>query len=89
VAVDLATRPRAHAPLPMVQPGSFEASQVGFDEQTARAEAGRCFRCDAVYSGPAYDVAAGRRPDLPAPPAPPAPLQPSPSAISEIAGGTP
>ena len=33
--LDLATRPRAHAPLPMVQPGSFAATQVGFDEATA------------------------------------------------------
>ena len=40
-------RPRAHAPLPVVQPGSFAATQVGFDETDGRAEAGRCFRCDA------------------------------------------
>jgi NADH-quinone oxidoreductase subunit F len=85
VAVDLSTRPRAHAPLPMIQPGSFEATQVGFDERTARAEAGRCFRCDAVYGGPTYDVAAGRGPDRPRS------LQPSPPAslaMSETAGGT-
>ncbi len=67
LSVDLSTRPRAHAPLPMVQPGSFEATQVGFDERTALAEAGRCFRCDAVYAGPAFEVTAGRGPDLPTP----------------------
>jgi NADPH-dependent glutamate synthase beta subunit-like oxidoreductase/NAD-dependent dihydropyrimidine dehydrogenase PreA subunit len=64
LTLDLSRRPRAHAPLPMVQPGSFAATQVGFDEATARAEAGRCFRCDAVYDGPVVDVQAGRRPDL-------------------------
>ena len=82
VAVDLSTRPRAHAPLPMVQPGSFEANQVGFDERTALAEAGRCFRCDAVYSGPTFDVTAGRGPDHPAP------IPPSRPATPDIAGGT-
>jgi hypothetical protein len=83
VAVDLSTRPRAHAPLPVVQPGSFEATQVGFDERTALAEAGRCFRCDAVYGGPTFDVTAGRGPD-------PATAIPSfPPATHDIAGGTP
>ena len=82
VSVDLATRPRAHAPLPMVQPGSFEATQVGFDERTALAEAGRCFRCDAVYAGPVFDVTAGRGPDVPAP------IPPSRPATPDIAGGT-
>ena len=43
--LDLSKRPRAHAPLPMIQAGTFKATQVGFDEPTARAEAGRCFRC--------------------------------------------
>ena len=75
LTLDLATRPRAHAPLPMVQPGSFEATQVGFDETTARSEADRCFRCDAVYAGPVVDVRAGRGPDVVARPitSPPAP----------------
>ena len=82
VTVDLATRARAHAPLPVVQPGSFEATQVGFDERTALAEAGRCFRCDAVYAGPTFDVVAGRGPGLPTP-------LPTPrSATPDIAGGT-
>jgi NADPH-dependent glutamate synthase beta subunit-like oxidoreductase/NAD-dependent dihydropyrimidine dehydrogenase PreA subunit len=79
--LDLSVRPRAHAPLPMIQAGSFEATQVGFDARTAKAEAARCFRCDAVYSGPRVDVVAGRGPDLP-------PSIPSPSAgIHDIAGG--
>jgi pyruvate/2-oxoglutarate dehydrogenase complex dihydrolipoamide dehydrogenase (E3) component len=74
LSLDLAKRPRAHAPLPMVQPGSFEATQVGFDELTARTEAARCFRCDAVYSGPVVAVGAGRGPgvDAPIPTPPPA-----------------
>ena len=49
LTVNLAVAPRAHPPLPVYQPGSFSATQQGFDEPTARAEAGRCFRCDAVY----------------------------------------
>ena len=64
LTLDLSNRPRARAPLPMVEPGSFAATQVGFDEETARAEAGRCLRCDAVYSGPVVDVQAGRGPDV-------------------------
>ena len=82
LTLDLSRRPRAHAPLPMIQPGSFEATQVGFDEVAARAEAGRCFRCDAVYVGPVVDVRAGRGPDAVA-------LIPSSSpATHDIAGGT-
>lgn len=70
LVLELAERPRAHAPLPVVQPGSFAAGQVGFDEPMARAEAGRCFRCDAVYGCPSVAVASGRgpadRPPMPA-----------------------
>ena len=59
----------------MIQPGSFAATQVGFDEATALAEAARCFRCDAVYADPAVDVRAGRGPDVPGHPvAPPPPV---------------
>ena len=39
LTLDLGTRPRAHAPLPVVELGSFAAHQVGFDEASARAEA--------------------------------------------------
>jgi NADPH-dependent glutamate synthase beta subunit-like oxidoreductase/NAD-dependent dihydropyrimidine dehydrogenase PreA subunit len=53
--------PRAHPPLPVVQAG-FRANQAGFDEATARAEASRCFRCDAVYGCPSVHVASGRGP---------------------------
>jgi len=62
LALDLATRPRAHAPLPVVELGSFGAHQVGFAEASARAEAARCFRCDAVYGCPSVSVTAGRGP---------------------------
>ncbi len=82
LSLDLSRRPRAHAPLPMIQPGSFEATQVGFDESTARAEAGRCFRCDAVYGGPVVDVLAGRNPDVPTP------IPNLSPATHDIAGGT-
>ncbi len=63
LTLDLAGRARAHAPLPMYQPGSFAANQAGFDEGMARAEASRCFRCDAVYGCPVVEVATGRGPD--------------------------
>jgi NADPH-dependent glutamate synthase beta subunit-like oxidoreductase/NAD-dependent dihydropyrimidine dehydrogenase PreA subunit len=82
LTLDLAYRPRAHAPLPMIEPGSFAATQVGFDETTARAEAGRCFRCDAVYSGLVVDVRAGRGPDVQAT------IPSSISATHDVAGGT-
>ena len=49
LTVDLATRPRVASPLPVVEPGSFAATQAGLDEAAARSEAARCFRCDAVY----------------------------------------
>jgi NADH-quinone oxidoreductase subunit F len=74
LTLNLAATPRAHAPLPLYQPGSFSAGQQGFDEPTARAEASRCFRCDAVYSCNTVEVVAGRGPrearPLVAPPPP-------------------
>ncbi len=60
--LDLARRARTHPPLPIVELGSFAATQVGFDEAAARSEAGRCFRCDAVYSCATVQVATGRGP---------------------------
>ena len=84
LTLDLAERPRAHAPLPVVQPGSFAATQVGFDEARRRAEAGRCFRCDAVYS--CRDRRRRRRPRTRRPP--PA-LCPSDRASTALAGGAP
>ena len=83
LSLDLSKLPRARAPLPMIQAGSFEATQVGFDEATARAEAGRCFRCDAVYSGPVVDVVAGRGPETSIPISAPSP------DIHRTAGGAP
>lgn len=62
LTLSLGTRPRAHAPLPMFEAGSFKATQVGFDEAAARSEASRCFRCDAVYGCPTVHVASGRGP---------------------------
>ncbi len=62
LTLDLAPRLRAHAPLPVFQAGSFAATQLGFDEATARGEAARCFRCDAVYACPSVAVQSGRGP---------------------------
>ncbi len=59
LTLDLAVRPRAHAPLPMFEPGSFAATQQGFEPTIARAEAARCFRCDAVHRCGDVTVTAG------------------------------
>lgn len=58
--LDLAVHPRARAQRGTYLPGSFAATEQGFDEASARGEASRCFRCDAVYSCPAVSVTAGR-----------------------------
>ncbi len=68
LTVNLATTPRTHRPLPMYEPGSFTATQVGFDETAARHEASRCFRCDAVYRAAEVDVVDGRGPGRSGPP---------------------
>lgn len=60
LTLDLATRARAHAAEAEYVPDSFAATQLGFDEVTARAEASRCFRCDAIYGCPTVLVRAGR-----------------------------
>jgi NADPH-dependent glutamate synthase beta subunit-like oxidoreductase/Pyruvate/2-oxoacid:ferredoxin oxidoreductase delta subunit len=62
LALDLAVRPRARLPLPVFDPGSFAADQRGFDEPAAVAEAGRCFRCDALDACPTVVVTGGRGP---------------------------
>jgi pyruvate/2-oxoglutarate dehydrogenase complex dihydrolipoamide dehydrogenase (E3) component len=62
LTLDLAERPRAVRPLPVFDPGSFRADQLGFDEVTAVAEASRCFRCDAINGCPTVEVIAGRGP---------------------------
>ncbi len=83
--LDLEPRARTHLALPIVDPGSFKANQVGYGVESARTEASRCFRCDAVYNCPTVAVAAGRGPGdgpgrihrpaatTPPPAAPPAP----------------
>jgi pyridine nucleotide-disulfide oxidoreductase len=62
LSLDLAVRPRARLPLAVFQPGSFAADQRGFDEPAAVAEAGRCFRCDALDACATVAVTAGRGP---------------------------
>jgi NADPH-dependent glutamate synthase beta subunit-like oxidoreductase/NAD-dependent dihydropyrimidine dehydrogenase PreA subunit len=88
--LDIAPRPRAHPPLPMFTPGSFRAAQQGFDEAAARAEASRCFRCDAVYGCGTVSVRAGRgpidRPGLAPVPAPP-PAMPPGTTTQPVQGG--
>jgi NADPH-dependent glutamate synthase beta subunit-like oxidoreductase/Pyruvate/2-oxoacid:ferredoxin oxidoreductase delta subunit len=60
--LDLDVRARARAPLPVVALDTFRANQDGFDRETARAEAARCFRCDAIAGCPTVQVTAGRGP---------------------------
>lgn len=62
LTLDLGVRHRTHAPLPVVEISTFAANQAGFAEADARAEASRCFRCDAVYGCPSVRVIAGRGP---------------------------
>jgi NADH-quinone oxidoreductase subunit F len=60
--LDLEPRARARQPLPVVDRASFQATQVGFDEPTARSEASRCFRCDALHQCSTVTVTSGRGP---------------------------
>ena len=62
LSLDIAERARTHPALSVVDTGSFRATQPGFGEAAARAEASRCFRCDAVYGCPSVSVTAGRGP---------------------------
>lgn len=86
LALDIAPKPRVRPPLPVVD-HSFEANHPGLDEASARAEASRCFRCDAVVGCPAVSVTAGRGPGRGVPdarqpsfPPPPAASVPAPAA---------
>ena len=60
--LDIAERAREHPPLPVFSADSFRATQSGFEEVAARAEASRCFRCDALARCGTVDVTAGRGP---------------------------
>jgi NADPH-dependent glutamate synthase beta subunit-like oxidoreductase/NAD-dependent dihydropyrimidine dehydrogenase PreA subunit len=60
--LDIAARPREHVRHPEYVAGSFSATEPGFEESQARAEASRCFRCDAVYSCGVVQVVSGRGP---------------------------
>ena len=62
LSVDLVARPRIRAALPVVDIRSFSATAPGYTGPEAHAEAGRCFRCDAVYGCPSVHVTAGRGP---------------------------
>lgn len=62
LTVDLAVRPRVGMELPAYEPGSFAATQPSLDPATAKAEASRCFRCDAVYRCEQVHVQSGRGP---------------------------
>jgi NADPH-dependent glutamate synthase beta subunit-like oxidoreductase/Pyruvate/2-oxoacid:ferredoxin oxidoreductase delta subunit len=62
LTVDLAARPRIGMELPAYQPGSFAATQPSLDPATAKLEASRCFRCDAVYRCGQVHVQSGRGP---------------------------
>jgi NADPH-dependent glutamate synthase beta subunit-like oxidoreductase/NAD-dependent dihydropyrimidine dehydrogenase PreA subunit len=60
--LDIAPRPRARAPLPVLDPATNRTEAPGLAEIDARAEAARCFRCDAIYRSQAVEVVAGRGP---------------------------
>jgi NADPH-dependent glutamate synthase beta subunit-like oxidoreductase/Pyruvate/2-oxoacid:ferredoxin oxidoreductase delta subunit len=62
LTVDLATRARVGMELPAYRPGSFAATQPSIEPAAARAEASRCFRCDAVYRCAEVHVQSGRGP---------------------------
>jgi len=81
---DIAPRPRVHLPLPVYTPGSFKTGQAGLDEIGARAEASRCFRCDAVYSCGDVHLRAGRGPadDPDRLPSMPPPASPGPTSVT-------
>ncbi len=93
LVLDLATRPRLHPALPVIDLASFAPAQPGFDTATAQAEAGRCFRCDAVPDCATVHVVAGRGPaDRPglrgSPPTPDRPgADPNPNRQPTATGG--
>ena len=62
LTVDLAARARVGMELPAYQPGSFAATQPSIEPAAAKAEASRCFRCDAVYRCAEVHVQSGRGP---------------------------
>jgi NADH-quinone oxidoreductase subunit F len=83
LTVDLTVQPRLHPALPMVDTTTFAATQLGFDPGAAGAEAGRCFRCDAVDGCPSVIVLGGRGPaDRPT-------IQSTPQTSSAAAAGGP
>jgi NADH-quinone oxidoreductase subunit F len=84
LSLDIAPRPRVHLPLPVYTPGSFKTGQAGLDEIGARAEASRCFRCDAVYSCGDVHLRAGRGPadDPDRLPSMPPPASPGPTSVT-------
>ena len=84
LTLDIAAKPRVRPQLPVVDL-SFEATHPGFDEASARAEASRCFRCDAVVGCADVAVTAGRGPTRTSTPtSPPArsPIAPPPPAAT-------
>ncbi|HYL41412.1 MAG TPA: FAD-dependent oxidoreductase [Candidatus Binatus sp.] len=84
--LDLGERPRARQALPVLDRSTLATDHPGFDEAAARAEASRCFRCDAIYACPTVEVTAGRGPaDGPGRHAPAAAAMASP--IGPHAGG--
>ncbi|HEX7612040.1 MAG TPA: FAD-dependent oxidoreductase [Candidatus Limnocylindrales bacterium] len=85
LTVDLAARPRVGMELPAYQPGSFAATQPSLDPATARTEASRCFRCDAVYRCQQVHVQSGRGP-RDGPGAPASQQLPAPSGRPNLAG---
>ncbi|HJW21480.1 MAG TPA: FAD-dependent oxidoreductase [Candidatus Limnocylindrales bacterium] len=87
LTLDIAERPRARQPLPVLDRATLATDHPGFGEAAARAEASRCFRCDAIYACPTVEVTAGRGPaDGPGRQPTPAP-PPATSPTGSLAGG--
>jgi len=93
LTLDISVRPRVHAQLPVVDIGSFRATEAGFTPADAHLEASRCFRCDAVYGCPSVSVLQGRGPadsrtNADANPIPnPIPVPTAESAVDPALGG--
>ncbi|HEY7828746.1 MAG TPA: FAD-dependent oxidoreductase, partial [Candidatus Limnocylindrales bacterium] len=62
IRLDLSLRHRASQDHPVDATRSFEPTEAGFAPAIAVAEAGRCFRCDALSGCPTVEVLAGRGP---------------------------
>jgi len=84
--LDLSPAPRAH--VAHVSPGGDpQAAPPGFDEATARAEAARCVRCDALYTTTRVELAPAVREAVPGGLVPAIAVAPPPASQPTSPGG--